>query len=107
MIAAVTASERHMESLAGYFRHKVLEHNGGHMLKRYETMFDALNDPDFLVFLKQIRRRFPIERVESQLDEFGELARIAPRDERPEFETLAAMAEADPEWIRATFSVSP
>lgn len=107
VIAAVIASERQLESFAGFLRHKVLEHNQGHMLKHYETVFDAVCDPDFLVFLKQIRRRFPIEKVESQLDEFGELDRIPTLGDRPEFETLATMVNTDPHWIRKTFSVAP
>lgn len=106
VLAAAMASRRHMEPLAGYFRSRVLEHNGGHMLKRYETLFDALSDPDFLTFLNQVGRRYPIERVESQLAAWNETIPEPPGD-LSEPDRLALIAGADPEAIRRTFDYGP
>ena len=107
VIAATIASERHLEPLAGYFRQIVLDHNAGHMLRKYPTIYEAMVDADFLHFVRTIRRRYPLERVEQQLAELGLDEKRPERGDRSELEVLAELCEADPSWINRQFSVEP
>lgn len=107
VIAATIASERHMEALAGYLRHLVLEHNSGHMLKKYPTLYEALVDPDFQHFLKVVRRKYPFERVEQLLTEHGVDFRAPEKGERTELDVLAGILGVDPVWIERNFSAEP
>ncbi len=65
------AAELGLHSLAAYCRDEILSHNPKHMIRRWATVAHALDDDDFLVFLKQIRRRYPTERAERMLDAMG------------------------------------
>ena len=65
------AAELGLHSLAAYCRDEILRHNPKHLIRRWATVALALDDDDFLVFLKQVRRRYPSERVERMLDSMG------------------------------------
>lgn len=107
VIAATIASERHLEPLAGYLRQLVLDHNAGHMLRKYQTLYEAMVDPDFQFFLKTIRRKYPIERVEQLLSEHGIDHRPPVKAGRSELEVVAGIMGVDAQWIQKTFSVEP
>ena len=107
VISATIASERHLEPLAGFLRQLVLDHNAGHMLKKYATVYEAMVDPDFMHFLRTVRRRFPIERVEQKLAEHGFVVPTHDRGERSELEVMAELFGVEPDWISRTFSVEP
>ncbi len=71
VLAAEVASNINLPLVAEYCRFAVLDHNPGHMLKRWTTFSDAMLDDDFLYFLKQVRRRYPPEKAERMLDNLG------------------------------------
>lgn len=71
VLAGVIAARMSLPAVAAYCRRAVLEHNPGHMLRRWETLRDALADPDFLHFLKQLQRRYPQEKAERMLSTLG------------------------------------
>lgn len=104
VIAGAVASEMHLESIASYCRFQILEHNQGHMLRKYPSFAVAMSDPDFLFFLKQVRRRFPHERAETLLDEYG---LSAPAPSRQEFDSdegyLCTLLGIERDWLRTTF----
>lgn len=74
-LAAVTAVEMGLYPVAACCRSRVLEHNPHHMLRRWPVVREAIADDDFQHLLKQLRRRFPVERAEHLLQsldvEFG------------------------------------
>ena len=107
VLAAVAASERHLEPFAAYCRHRVLEHNPGHMLRRYASVMEASVDPDFQHFLRQVRRRFPSEKVETLLVRSGWQPLAEGPTSTDELERLAALVNVDPNWVRETFSDAP
>ena len=63
ILAGSLASFMQLENLANYCRQKVLEHNKHHLVGRWPSMAGALADDDFLCFLRQIQRRFPLEKA--------------------------------------------
>jgi hypothetical protein len=60
-----------LAKIAAYCRHRVLEHNPQHLVRRWPTLSEALEDADFLHLLKQLQRRYPQEKAESMLTTLG------------------------------------
>lgn len=71
VLAGVVAARMELDGVAAYCRHLILQHNPGHMVRRWPTLADALEDSDFLHFLKQLQRRYPQEKAERMLSELG------------------------------------
>ena len=76
VIAGAIASQLGLERVADRCRDRILEHNPHHMLRQWHSFDQALKDPDFLHLLKQLQRRYPLEKAERLLDSLGiDLAR--------------------------------
>ena len=71
VIAAAAASQQELPRIAALCRGKILEHNPGHMLRRWNSVGAALADDDFDPYLKQLQRRFPPEKAEQMLQSLG------------------------------------
>jgi hypothetical protein len=71
VLAAVVAAQMELPRIAAYCRHIVLQHNPRHLVRSWATIADALDDDDFLHFLKQLQRRYPQEKAESMLSTLG------------------------------------
>ena len=67
VIAGVIAGRMELTHISAYCRHKILEHNPNHLVRRWPTLEDAMEDEDFLHFLKQVQRRYPQEKAERML----------------------------------------
>ncbi len=67
VLAGVVAARMGLQNVAAYCRHAVLQHNPGHMIRRWPTLADALEDSDFLHLLKQLQRQYPQEKAEELL----------------------------------------
>ena len=104
VISAVIAQKIGLFRVAAYCRYLILENNPGHMLKRWTTLKLALEDSDFLHFLKQVQRRFPQERAEQLL--VGEF-NIVRANERAAYyddeEYAASLLGIEVEWLRNHF----
>lgn len=76
IIAGTIAARMHLPRVSAYCRHRVLQHNPHHLIGHWESCEEALEDPDFLVFLRQLQRRYPQEKAERMLSSLGiEMAR--------------------------------
>jgi hypothetical protein len=104
VLAASCAGLLKLKPVAKFCRAMVLQNNPGHMLRRWETMDEALQDDDFHVFLKQLGRRFPVEKGESILREYGYRCDARPDDFRSELEFAAAVMGVDCEWLEDNFA---
>jgi hypothetical protein len=71
LLGGVLASQLNLAPVAAYCRWRVLQHNPGHMVARWTTLEDALRQPDFLVWLKQLQRRYGTEQAEQWADSLG------------------------------------
>lgn len=61
----------HLVRISRYCRHKILQHNPRHAIGRWENLRDALEDPEFLLILRSIQRRYPQEKAEQLLARLG------------------------------------
>jgi hypothetical protein len=71
LLAGVIAARMELPHIAALCRQRILEHNPGHMVRRWPTLGDALEDDDFLHLLRQAQRRYPLEKAERMLVTLG------------------------------------
>ena len=76
VIAGAIASQLGLAKIAARCRDRILANNPHHMLRNWHSYSVALQDPDFLHLLKQLQRRYPLEKAERLLASLGiDLAR--------------------------------
>lgn len=71
ILAGAVAARRGLARVAAYCRHRVLEHNPHHLVGNWPGLEEALQDPDFQFFLRQLLRRYPQEKAERMLSSLG------------------------------------
>ncbi len=71
VIAAVLAARSDLPRIAAYCRQRIMEHNPQHLIQRWETVWQAAGDPEFVHFLRHIERRYPQETAERMLSSLG------------------------------------
>jgi hypothetical protein len=71
VLAGIAATRAGWPAVAARCHHLVAAHAPRHLLNRYASMADALRDPDFEPFCRQLRRFCSSERAEHLLAEMG------------------------------------
>jgi len=71
LLAGTTAANMQIHSLADYCRTEILLHNPQHLVRRWPSLAEALVDFEFIAYLRQIRRRYPLEKAEQLLESLG------------------------------------
>ena len=103
VLAGTYASMLGMHPVAEFCRKLILQNNHGHMLRKWPTFAKAIEEPDFATFLKQVRRRFPTERAETQLVELGYECDVRKADYDTTEEFVAAIMGVDSQWLNEHF----
>ncbi len=106
VLAASCASVNQMPSVAEFCRRLVLQNNHGHMVRKWDSMAMALGDADFIHFLKQLRRKLPVEVAESKLVEFGYQCDVRREDYQDDTDFVAAVMGVDSEWLNEHFGAA-
>lgn len=103
IMAGAIAAEMHLDTVAAYCRHQVLQHNPRHLVRRWPTLSAALDDEDFKSHRAQLKRRYPREKAEQMLDSLG----IQLANERDtyfsDFEYAAAIMGTTPDALDEQF----
>ncbi len=99
IMAGACASVLQMNPIADFCRQLVLQHNQGHMLRKYPSFQEALKDPDFGVFLKQVRRKLMPEQAEAQIIALEYHCDVLPSDYETKTQYAAAVMGVDAEWV--------
>lgn len=103
VLAALCAHVMQMPAIAEFCRQLVLQNNQGHMLRKYDSLAVAVEDPDFGVFVKQVRRKITPEKAEAQLLELGYQCDVKASDYPTQLEFAAAVMGVDAEWLGEHF----
>jgi len=103
VMSGTCASVLQMNSIANFCRKLILQNNQGHMLRHYETFAEALDDSDFGVFVKQVRKKLPPEAIEANLQTMGYRCEVLPSDYETKLEFAAAVMGIDAAWLTANF----
>lgn len=69
LMSAIAAHQLKLHRIAEACRDRILESNPNHMIRRWPSIIDALDDPDFRHFLHSVERRYPAEKAERMLQE--------------------------------------
>ena len=104
LVAGTCAAALQMNPIANFCRQLVLQHNHGHMLRKYGRFSEAIKDPDFGVFLKQVRRKLTPEQAESHTVTLGYECDVKPTDYETKTEYAAAVMGVDAKWVKEHFS---
>lgn len=86
LLAGLSAVRAGYPVIARRCRDLVLANNPRHLVSRYDTLADALRDPDFAGFEQQLRRFCPYERAEHLLQARGDTAVPSPDADPDEIE---------------------
>ena len=103
VMAGTCASVLQMKSIANFCRKLVLKNNQGHMLRKYETFAQALEDSDFGVFVKQVRKKLSPESAQVSLQTMEYHCEVLPTDYETKLEFAAAVMGIDADWLLANF----
>lgn len=103
VLAGICAALLQMNSIADFCRQLILQNNPGHMLRKYPSFAAALEDEDFEVFLKQVRRKLTLEQAESQIVTLNYECDVLPTDYTTKTEYAAAVMGVDAQWIKDHF----
>lgn len=99
LLAAAVGADMRLTKLAAYCRQEILEHNPRHLIGQWETVEEALLQDEFLGLLKQVRRKYSVERSERLLESLGiEIANERDTYYRDE-EYAAAILGLDPKQL--------
>jgi len=71
VVAGVVATQLNLPQIAAYCRMQVLEHNPRHLVRRWPDLAAALHSEDFQAHLRQLQRRYPLEKAEQMLTTLG------------------------------------
>jgi len=103
VLAGTFASLLQMNSVANFCRELILQNNPGHMLRKFKDFRSATEDPDFGVFLKQVRRKLSPETAEAQLMSLDYQCDVRPTDYATPLEYASAVMGVDGVWLEDNF----
>lgn len=107
VLAGVQAHEMGLQPIAALCRHTILSHNPRHLMRRWATVTEALEDEEFQLYLKQLRRRYSREKIEHMVTSLRiELGRERQAYEN-DLEYAAAMLGATPDSIAGILARDP
>ncbi len=78
LLAAAIANDLQLPNIAACCRARILEHNAGHLLNRWDTVAEAAQSEAFSALRSQLAKRYSPERAEQLLQQL----RIEWRSER-------------------------
>ena len=103
VLAGTCAAILNMKSMDDFCRKIILQNNHGHMMKRWGSFAEAIRMEDFGIFLKQLRRRFPIERAETVLSQLNYECDVVRKDYECDEAYAAAIMGIDYDWLTENF----
>ena len=103
VMAGTCAAAMQMMPMADFCRKPVLQNNSGHMLRKYSGFAEAITDPDFGIFLKQVRRKLPPGEALGLLTSLDYECDVKEGDYESEFEYAAAVMGVDADWLNNQF----
>ena len=99
VLAGVNAAEMGLGQIAAFCRLRVLQH----LVRRWPTLDHALLDEEFSAYLKQLFRKFPLEKCEHMLASLG-IDRSRERETYfSEFDYAAGLLSTSPEELETLF----
>jgi len=103
VIGGTCAAIMEMKTIAKFCRSVVLQRNRGHMLKRWETISEALEYEDYQLLLKQIKKKLPEETAIELLEDFDYRCTVKKTDHKTNESFAAAVLGIEYKWLVENF----
>lgn len=103
LMAGVCAHVNQMPQIAAFCRQLILQNNPGHMLRKYESIAEAVEDSDFGHFVKQVRRKISPEKAEAQIVNLDYQCDVRRTDYESDEHFAAAVMGVDADWVKEFF----
>jgi hypothetical protein len=103
VIGGTCASLMQMKAVENFCRSVILQRNHGHMLKRWDSITEALEYEDFHLLLKQIKKKYPEDVAEDLLEEFDYRCRVKISDHKSNESFAAAVLGIEYDWMIENF----
>src|SRR5262245_48280866 len=71
LLAAVIAAQIDLAPIAAACRQRILKHNSRHLIGRFDSVAEALQEEDFQALVVQVSGRYGPERVEQLVAQLG------------------------------------
>ena len=107
VLGGACAALMRMPAIERFCRSVVLQRNRGHMIKRWDSFTEALQEEDFQLLLKQIRRKISEERALELLEEFQYRCSVRIADHRSNESFAAAVLGIEYQWLMENFGDDP
>lgn len=105
LLSAVGACLMGLHRIAGYCRWLILKNNTGHMIGNWETVHLGLHNEELHVLLKQVERKFSLERIETELSDLGFIESNERQTYFSDEEYMASILGVGQRWLRANFDL--
>lgn len=103
LLSAVGACLLGLHRIAGYCRWLILKNNTGHMIGNWETVHLGLHNEEMHTLVRQVERRFPLERIENELSELGFIESRERETYFSDEEYMASILGVGQKWLRVNF----
>lgn len=103
VIGGTCAALMQMKSIASFCRAMILQNNRGHMIGKWETFSDAIEDGDFQTLLRQVRKKLPEDKAHELLEELEYECEVRKESCKTNEEFAAAVLGVDVEWLSENF----
>jgi len=103
VIAGTCAALMQMKSIEAFCRAMILQNNRGHMIGKWPSFSEAIEDGDYQTLLRQVRKKMSEERAHEMLEEMEYECQVRKEQCRTNEEFAAAVLGVDVEWIRENF----
>ena len=103
LLAGVTAVNAGLSTIAACCRDEILQNNPQHMIRRWVSMEDALEDLNFRQLVQQNLRRYPLEKAEQMLTSLGIDMSHESESYYSEYEYAAALLGTTPDTLDERF----
>ena len=103
VVGGACASLMQMPAIEKFCRSVVLQRNHGHMLKRWDSITEAMEYEDFHLLLRQIRRKISEERALEILEEYQYHCPVKIADHKSNESFAAAVLGLEYQWLIENF----
>ncbi len=103
VIAGTCAALMQMKSIETFCRALILQNNRGHMIGRWQSFSEAIEDGDYQTLLRHVRKKLSEEKARELLAEMEYQCEVRKEQCRTNEEFAAAVLGVDVQWIQENF----
>lgn len=103
VIAGTCAALMQMKSIESFCRALILQNNRGHMIGKWESFSDAIEDGDYQLLLRKVRQKLSEDKARELLTELEYDCQVRKEHCKTNEEFAAAVLGVDVDWLSENF----